>query len=207
MIRFAVMAAMLLVMPALSAWTMIEIHEIILIAVVPPEPAAFRLIYDADLSQATQTNASDIAYKEGESYTGGQVNVRGLSESDVDIVFRAVVANEAKEHGMYELSFTAGAFKAKSGGADFDLEPSLAYTAATASEPGRGYGTELTTEASQDITRPSDKVYTVKVTFNGATCNPGAELAQFRVHYDRDERIDPSSEGYSASIMMEIHTI
>lgn len=207
LIRLAVMAAMLLVMPSLHAYTLMETHTIILVSTVPSEPTAFRLVYDADLSQATATNASGIEFRGSESYSGGQVNVRSLSEADVDIVFRTVIANGAKEFETYELCFSAGPFKAKAGGLDHDVEPNLTHTAATASESGRGYSTELTTDPSQELTKPSDKVYSVRVTMDGATCNPGSELAQFRVHYDRDESIDPSSEGYSASIRMEIHTI
>lgn len=109
LIKGIVVLAMLLVMPALHAYTLKETHTIILVSAVPSEPTAFRLVYNADLSQ--------------------------------------------------------------------------------------------------ELTKPSDKVYSVRVTMDGATCDPGSELAQFRVHYDRDESVDPSSEGYSASIRMEIHTV
>lgn len=199
--------AMLLVMSSVSALMETEVHKVTMISRVDCQPASFRLIYDEDLSKAVQTNPSDAEFTDGGEYKGGTVSVRNLSESDVDVVFRAIISNDAKEIRRYELVFSAGPFAAKAGGEPLDVEPDTGFTGITLSESCEGAVVSEIDDDETPVLRPSDRLYRMTVLLNGTTCEAGTELARFRVHYNRDERIDPTETGYSATVTMEIHTL
>ena len=199
--------AMLLIMPSVFALLETEIHKVTLISRVGFQPASFRLIYDQVLSEMVQTNPSDAVFTDGGEYKGGTVSVRNLSESAVDVVFRAVISNDAKEIRRYELVFSAGPFAAMAGGEPLDVEPDTVYTALSLSDGCDGARVSESDEEEEAVTKPSDRRFRMVVTLNGATCDAGTEVARFRVHYNRDERIDPTETGYSATVKMEIHTL
>lgn len=196
-----------------------ETHKIQLKSVVAGVLPIFQLEYEAQTTsnptdvvgeenltrlenQTSKTNTSGDgeSWKAGEEYTGATVEVADISQHDIEVVFKAILANSDKRiHArQYTITFTAGDFAVKKNKVD-DTHSASSFVISNELQ-NSNYVTiadATTTVAHSDA---------MTVTFLGNTGTTANDvLAKFTAKYEKDNSIDPSGDdGYTADITMVI---
>lgn len=189
------MLVMLVLMTAVFATTDKETHVITLKSTVEAQPPAFQLGIGANKTNTGVTVfADDAAYPPGDPLV---YDVANIATSDIEVTFSAYLANAAKARAAYTLEFKPGSFAVTRSG--------VAGTVAPSSDSGKTAVTPKTGLTGVSVADAAGG-YKVTATFNGTTCAADTVLADFKLTYVKDPTVDPNSEGYTATVTLEITT-
>jgi len=189
---FAIIAICLIVSAVFATTT--ESHSITIQTVVHSQDPAFQLKLNTN-----QTNPGAVVYTDAAVYPTAspiQVPVTDISLGDIDVVFQAVLANAAKINKSYTIEFKPGSFAVTRGGTEGTLAPST--------DTSKTYVVTKTGIAGLSVAEGTG--YKATVAFNGTTCTSDTALADFHLFYAQDTTIDPNSDGYTATVTLEITT-
>ncbi len=181
-----------------------ETHNIKLKTNVGGEIPAFQLQYvsGAKGTATSVSNSTAVSYNSETAHTydntvpgNNDVEVLDISKKDIEVTFKVVLANDAKQVEDYELKFSASAFTVTKDG-----------------QPGTVAVADEAVAVASDIADCKGVVSTgvsgnvVSLHFNGTNCEPG-NLATYTVKYSKDPTVDPSASAtdyYYATIKVEV---
>ncbi len=145
------------------------------------EPTAV-LVTNADAEVISNSNYNEFASDDA------AIEVADISRYNLNLLFTAKLANNAKSNEAYTLKFTAGGFNVTRNGEEGKLNPSSELVTVSNS---------LASLAGVDTDRSvsDNSENAVQFKFNGTECNEG-DLASFHVGYTADKTIDPMKAGY-----------
>lgn len=145
------------------------------------EPMAV-LVTNADAEVISNSNYNEFASDDA------AIEVADISRYNLNLLFTAKLANNAKSNEAYTLKFTAGGFNVTRNGEEGKLNPSTELVTVSNS---------LASLAGVDTDRSvlDNTENAVQFKFNGTECNEG-DLATFQVGYTADKTIDPMKDGY-----------
>ncbi|MBR1583211.1 MAG: hypothetical protein IJ663_05660 [Spirochaetales bacterium] len=181
-----------LIMPLAFADSPVEVHRITIKATVLPVKPIFQLGFTSgmlDPDSMTVVTAKEQGTDQ-ESTRPPIVFVPDIKLNDLNLLFTARLANEAKCYGNYTLTFEAGNFEVQRNGVSGVLSPSSQDLKVSEDFMSRG-GVE--TELIQ--------ANSMQISFNGSRCTAG-ELATFEVVYLADSELDPAT--YYTDISLEV---
>ncbi len=192
---------LLLALGAVFAGVSSEVHRLKMATIVRATVPAFQFEFTSgmkDTSTDIVTNAGAEAFGPGNYNEYGTnataIEVADLSKQKLELVFTAILANNAKSLASYTLNFSAGAFDVYRNELPGLLEPSSAVVATASDLEGRKGVVAGTLNPAESI----------QLIFNGSNCEIGP-LATFSVEYPADPSLDPSGEdGYFADIKLVI---
>ncbi len=185
----------------LFASSLDEIHDVKMKTVVGSTNPAFQFEFtsgmkDSSADVVTNANAEEFGAGDYNEYATNDtsVEVADLSKQSLNLVFTALLANNAKCHASYTLNFSASAFDVYRKEVPGTLGPSSCVVAAASDIADRNGVVAGTLNPAESI----------QIIFNGANCETGP-LATFKVKYPADPSLDPSGvEGYYADIKLVI---
>lgn len=193
---FAILLIALVALSAVCATTESESHTIVLTSVVAEQDPAFQL----QLGASAVTNDGVTVFADNAEYPPVEnaisVDVADISAEDIDVKFEVKLATAAKIRKAFTITFTPGSFSVTRSG--------TAGTIAPSTEANKTYLVAKTGLTGVSVL--SGDGYSATVTFNGTTCTAGTVLADFHLFYGQDSTVDPNSEGYTATVTLEITT-
>ena len=119
------------------------------------------------------------------------VFVPDIRLNDLDLLFTAKLANDAKCYGSYTLTFKAGSFAVVRDGISGVLAP-VAVEAKVAEDIASLGGIQAANIRGSN---------SIEMSFTGNTCSAGA-LATFEIRYEADSELDPAT--YYTDISLEV---
>jgi hypothetical protein len=181
-----------IVLPLAFADSLTEAHRIAIRTTVAQVKPVFQFEFTAGMEDP-DTVTSVTAGEQGvdaEATKPPVVFVSDIKVNDLNLIFTAKLANEAKCFGSYTLTFIAGNFDVVRDGVSGVLSPTSVEV-------------NVADDFNSRVGVDSDGIQanSLQLSFNGNRCTTG-NLATFEVKYEADSELDPAT--YYTDISLEV---